>query len=130
MYIKQGILLLMWFFCEDRSHFLSISGFVTAKTTDEFTNFEIAASELTTNSWNKFVYRVYEGTNVDSDTCTAMCVFDFDNVDGTYDYGCHFMVMDDSGTKCYLGSIGYESNLISSITANNLNFKQCMISIV
>ena len=114
-------------FCEGTSKSFpwSISGFVTAKTSDEFTNYEIAASELTASEWNKFVYRVYEGTNVDQDTCTAMCVFDFDNVDGTYDYGCHFTVFD--GTKCYLGSMGYESNLVSSITANNLNFMQCKI---
>ena len=114
-------------FCEGTSKSFpwSISGFVTAKTTDEFTNYEIAASELTTSEWNKFVYRVYEGTNVDQDTCTTMCVFDFDNVDGTYDYGCHFTVLD--GTKCYLGSMGYESNRVSSITANNLNFMQCKI---
>ena len=107
---------------------MTISGFVTDKTTDEFTNYEIAASELTTSSWNKFVYRVYEGTNVDQDTCTTMCVFDYDNIDVTYDYGCHFTVFDSS--KCYLGSMGYESNLVLSITANNLNFKQCMVIII
>ena len=51
-----------------------------------------------------------------------MCVFDYDNVESGYSYGCHFTVFD--GTKCYLGSIGYEGNLVASITGNELHFKQ------
>lgn len=106
----------------------SVSGFVTAKTTDEFTNWEIAASELTSSSWNKFVYRVYEGANVDQDTCTAMCVFDSDRISATLSYGCHFTVFD--GSKCYLGSIDwFDRSLVPSITANNLNFKHCKLMI-
>ena len=72
------------------------------------------------------MYRVYEGANVDQDTCTAMCVFDSDRISATLSYGCHFTVFD--GSKCYLGSIDwFDRSLVSSITANDLDFKQCKI---
>ena len=88
-----------------------------------WTTLIIPNSELTSSLWNKYVYRVYEGSHVDQSTCTAMCAFDYDDVDGgIYSYGCHFTVFD--GTKCYLGSIGYEGDLIASITGNELHFKQ------
>ena len=54
-----------------------------------FTNVQIPSGDLTSSSWNRFVYRVYEGSSITETTCTAMCAFDHDNIDGTYDYGCH-----------------------------------------
>ena len=66
-----------------------ISAFVTTVTDDLFTNVEIPSGDLTSSSWNKFVYRVYEGSGITSKTCTAMCAFDHDSIDATYNYGCH-----------------------------------------
>ena len=67
--------------------------------------------------------RIYSGPGVTQRTCTSMCAFDHDTIDGTYDYGCHFTVLD--GTNCYLGSMGYQGNLLSSLPSQNLHLKSC-----
>ena len=66
-----------------------IPAFVTTVTDGLFTNVEIPSGDLTSSSWNKFVYRVYEGSGVTQEACTAMCAFDYDSIDRTYDYGCY-----------------------------------------
>ena len=53
-----------------------------------------------------------------------MCAFDHDSVDATYDYGCHFTVLD--GSDCYLGSMGYEGNVLASLPSQNLHLKTCV----
>ena len=56
-----------------------------------------------------------------------MCAFDHDIVDATYDYGCHFTVFDGGSNNCYLGSLGYEGDLVPSLPSNlNLKLKTCM----
>ena len=87
-----------------------------------WTTLIIPNSELVSSHWNKYVYRVYEGPHVDQNTCTAMCAFDYKDAASSYSYGCHFTVFD--GTRCYLGSIGYEGDLVASITGDELHFKR------
>ena len=36
---------------------------------------------------------------------------------------CHFTAHD--GTKCYMGSLGYEGDLVAGLFAIDLHFKRC-----
>ena len=97
-----------------------ISAFVTTVTNDVFTNLQIPNSQLTSSSWNKYVYQMHEGANVNGSTCTALCAFEFDN---GYDSNCHFSVYDSN--VCYLGSLREETNISSTLVTADLDLKTC-----
>ena len=78
----------------------------------------IPNTELTDSSWNKYVYRIYSGTNVDFDRCTTMCVFDYPNVDGS---NCHFLLFESN--ICYLGSLAEERYLLANTMSTTLYLK-------
>ena len=100
-----------------------ISAFVTTVTNDVFTNLQIPNSQLTSSSWNKYVYQMHEGANVNGSTCTALCAFEFDN---GYDSNCHFSVYDSN--VCYLGSLREETNISSTLVTADLDLKTCKLS--
>ena len=77
-----------------------------------WTTLKIPNSELTSSLWNKYVYRVYEGTHVDQSTCTAMCAFDHPNVAG---HNCHFTVL--NSNTCYLGTLDVETSVLANPVA-------------
>ena len=86
-----------------------------------FTTEAIPSGDLTDSSWNKYVYRIYSGSHVDQDVCTAMCAFDFPNSDGSK---CGFVVLDSN--SCYLGSLNNETDILASpVAAANLQLKTC-----
>ena len=90
-----------------------------AQTTDGvFTTTIVPNSELTDSSWNRYVYRVYSGSNVDFDRCTTMCAFDYPNVDGS---NCHFISFESN--ICYLGSLAGENNLLANTMPTTLHLK-------
>ena len=87
-------------------------------TSGVFITEELPSSDMAGSSWNKYVYRVYSGSNVDQDRCTAMCAFDQPKVDGS---SCHFTVVE--GSTCYLGTLGVETNLLANPTSTSLRLK-------
>ena len=93
-------------------------------TSGVFTTEELPSSDMAGSSWNKYVYRVYSGSNVDQDRCTAMCAFDQPKVDGS---NCHFTVVE--GNICYLGTLGVETNLLANTTSSALRLKTSMSNI-
>ena len=78
----------------------------------------IPNTELADSSWNKYVYRIYSGTNVDFDRCTTMCAFDYPNVDGS---NCHFLSFESN--ICYLGSLAEERDLLANTMSTTLYLK-------
>ena len=97
----------------------SILGFVTVKTTAEFTTTVIPSADLTDSSWNKYVYRSYNEANGDQDVCTAMCAFDHPNIGGQ---NCHFTMLDSN--TCHLGTLDVErSGLANPATGVDLHLK-------
>ena len=118
VYIKQS----KWLKTKVFSQLISnqISAFVTTVTNDEFTSLQIPDSQLTSSSWNKYVYQVHEGTNVNGSTCTALCAFEFDR---GYDSNCHFSVYDSN--ICYLGSLREETNTLATKVTADLDLKTC-----
>ena len=97
-----------------------ISAFVTTVTNDVFTNLQIPNSQLTSSSWNKYVYQMHEAANVNHSTCTAMCAFEFDN---GYESNCHFTVYDSN--ICYLGSLREETSILPTPVIADLDLKTC-----
>ena len=91
---------------------MSISGFVTNKTTNEFSSSVIPSADLADSGWNKYVYRSVSGTNVDQDICTAMCAFDQPNAAGQ---NCHFTALDSS--MCHLGTLDLETSVLANPVA-------------
>ena len=79
---------------------------------------DIPIVDLTDSSWNKYVYRIYHGSNVDEDRCNVMCAFDYPNADGS---NCQFTVFDNS--ICYLGSLARETDLLANPTSTVLRLK-------
>ena len=93
----------------------------TTTTTDVFTTEVIPSSDLSGSSWNRYVYRVYNGSHVDQDRCTAMCAFDFPNAAGSK---CGFVVLDSD--VCYLGSLNDETDVLATpVVGVDLQLKTC-----
>jgi hypothetical protein len=93
-------------------------------TTGEFTTMVIPSGDLDGSNWNKYVYRVYSGAEVNEMTCAAMCVFDYHN-DQAYspypDVRCQFTVLD--STTCYLGTLQEERSLLANPLIKDMNLK-------
>ena len=69
------------------------------------------------------MYRIYNGSYVDQDLCTAMCAFDSPNAVGS---NCGFVVLV-SGV-CYLGSLNNETDVLAAPVAGaDLQLKTCML---
>ena len=64
------------------------------------------------------MYRVYSGSNVDQDRCTAMCIFDHPNSDNA---SCHFTAF--VSEVCYLGNFGEEKSLLADTLDADLRIK-------
>ena len=118
VFIKQSKWLGMKAFSKLISY--QISAFVTTVTNDVFTNLQIPNSQLTSSSWNKYVYQMHEAANVNHSTCTAMCAFEFDN---GYESNCHFTVYDSN--ICYLGSLREETSILPTPVIADLDLKTC-----
>jgi hypothetical protein len=87
--------------------------------TDVFAGTVVPFTELAGSDWNKYVYRAYSGANVNQDTCTAMCVFDYYNSKAYTPYlRCQFRVSD--STTCYLGTLQKESAVLASPLAKGM----------
>ena len=68
------------------------------------------------------VSRIYNGSHVDQDLCTAMCAFDFPNAAGSK---CGFVVL--VSDVCYLGSLNNETEVLATpVDAADLQLKTCM----
>ena len=71
------------------------------------------------------MYRIYNGSHVDQDLCTAMCAFDFPNAAGSK---CGFVVLvgSEGSEVCYLGSLNNETNVLAAPVADaDLQLKTC-----
>ena len=88
-------------------------------TTDDFATEVIPSSDLSLSYWNKYVYRVYSGSNVDQDRCTAMCVFD--HPETTLNISCHFTAY--AANVCYLGNFMAERTLLADKVVADLHIK-------
>jgi hypothetical protein len=76
------------------------------------------------SNWNKYVYRVYNGAEVNEMTCAAMCVFDYYNNQAYSPYPyirCQFTVLD--STTCYLGTLQEERSLLTNPVLKDMNLK-------
>jgi hypothetical protein len=84
----------------------------------------ILSADLDGSNWNKYVYRVYSGADVNETTCAAMCVFDnYNNQAYTPDLRCQFTVLD--STTCYLGTLQEERSLLANTVVIDMNLKTC-----
>ena len=90
-----------------------------ATTTDDFATEVIPSGDLSLSYWNKYVYRVYSGSNVDQDRCTAMCVFD--HPETTLNISCHFTAY--AAKVCYLGNFMAERTLLADKVVADLHIK-------
>ena len=90
-----------------------------ATTTDDFATEVIPSGDLSLSYWNKYVYRVYSGSNVDQDRCTAMCVFD--HPETTLNISCHFTAY--ASNVCYLGNFIAERTLLTDKVVADLHIK-------
>ena len=69
------------------------------------------------------MYRIYNGSHVDQDLCTAMCAFDFPNAAGSK---CGFVVL--VSDVCYLGSLNNETDVLAAPVAGaDLQLKTCTL---
>ena len=69
------------------------------------------------------MYRIYNGSHVDQDLCTAMCAFDFPNAAGSK---CGFVVL--VSDVCYLGSLNNETDVLAApVAAADLQLKTCTL---
>ena len=103
----------------------SPAGFSTT-TSGVFASKVIPHGDLVGSSWNRYVYRLYQGANVDQNRCTTMCVFDHPNSGGSK---CHFTAY--QSNICYLGTLAGETNLLDNQISTDLYLKigRCMETI-
>jgi hypothetical protein len=62
--------------------------------------------------------RIYTDSPVNRTTCSSMCAFDFIRNNNE---NCHFFALD--GDKCYLGMLNYETSLLETAPATEVNLK-------
>ena len=93
------------------------AGFSTT-TSGVFASQVIPHGDIVGSSWNRYVYRLYQGSNVDQNRCTTMCAFDHPNSDGSK---CHFIAYESN--ICYLGNLTGETNLLNNPILTDLHLK-------
>jgi hypothetical protein len=88
-------------------NYLCFSDFSSTTVDGVFETFVIPVADGTESAWTEYVYRIYNGSDVNETHCTAMCAFDM----------CHFVVFatDQNGlNNCYLGTLGNKSSVVST----------------